>query len=161
MPSSALTPSLDLSGFTQFSRPDNETPEPPVNEDSQSSTSYSPLQTTPILTTQESSTYESDVDDNESILSDLSETSVSKAKISVKAIKNFLEHSKHSKKIIEVCTDFNPDLKDLTLQLMNYRATQRLTTATKARILKLVNKIYAHSWKAKVNYATSLSTTLR
>ena len=143
VPSFDQSPSLDLSGLTQMPR------SVAVEEDEEISTSqynisYPPLQSTPTVSTQDCSTNDSDVDDNDSVISDISEITLLNSKISLTAIREFLQETKHSKKFIQQCIDFNPNLKELTTELLNYRTTQPLNVSAKARILKLVKKIRKH-----------------
>lgn len=88
-------------------------------------------------------------DDMESIASDTSEMSQvagdsPSANISNTSIAEFLENTKYSKKFIENCFDFTPNIRDFSKQLFKYRNTQPLSPLVKSRITKLINKIKTH-----------------
>ncbi|XP_070548374.1 dentin sialophosphoprotein-like [Ptychodera flava] len=147
--SPACTPSLVLSGLSDFV-PDsqdiadktNASMDMDMSADVSQSISFSPLSTQRIASqsTEDSlkDSSQRETDDNESVLSDISDSSFFHD-LSTQSIADFLENTKHSKKFIQDCFDFHPNLKELAKMLLGYRSSQPVNSATRARIYKLYN----------------------
>ena len=98
-------------------------------------------QTEPNFNYVNEDTNEDEIESISSEMSDVSLLNESQQGPSTDSIREFLSETMHSKKIIEKCKQFCPNLKILTHAFKHYRSTQALTTSQKARIHKIRTKV--------------------